>query len=342
MFITYICIYMCAKKFFIIKNKKILYNIIFYTGLFIGVLGILQRYVDCVKLAPIFNKGICSTFGHSNFFGSYISIILPIGLSYYILKGNTKFFILSFILFFNMIASGTRSAWVALCIVVFFIILFLIKQRNKEYYKRFLIALIAFLLVFIYVYNGVRITHIFNRNTNVTNTSLQTTKKKVEKVKSEIKIAQTQGINKKMGSSRIWIWIMTIDLIKQKPIIGCGTDNLKNGLLEYTSDEFMSFYHERNEIIDKAHNEYLQIAATTGIPSLIIYLIFVTSILAPKMKNILSNEISFVFSIIIISYLVQAFFNISTIGVAPLFWMILGFSDNKKLLEVLDSKINEN
>ena len=36
---------------------------------------------------------------------------------------------------------------------------------------------------------------------------------------------------------------------------------------------------------------------------------------------------------IIGSYLVQAFFNISTIGIAPIFWFCLGIIDNKNIIE---------
>lgn len=36
---------------------------------------------------------------------------------------------------------------------------------------------------------------------------------------------------------------------------------------------------------------------------------------------------------IIGSYLVQAFFNISTIGIAPMFWFALGIMDNKKIIK---------
>mgnify|MGYP000451980797 FL=1 len=41
----------------------------------------------------------------------------------------------------------------------------------------------------------------------------------------------------------------------------------------------------------------------------------------------------FIILSIIGSYLVQAFFNISTIGIAPIFWFCLGIIDNKNIIE---------
>ena len=88
------------------------------------------------------------------------------------------------------------------------------------------------------------------------------------------------------------------------------------------------------QLADKAHNEYLQIAATIGIPALIIYLAFVCQIVF-KDKNIFKNNATFILLVPIISYLVQAFFNISTIGVAPIFWLLLGLIQNQKFKEDL-------
>ena len=135
------------------------------------------------------------------------------------------------------------------------------------------------------------------------------------------------------------IWKMTIKLIGKHPLFGCGTDNLRNGLAKDCQEDFLAFVKRTKTIPDKAHNEYLQIAATIGIPALIIYLMFVGMILFPKIKDMFKDKTMLIISITIISYLVQAFFNISTIGVAPLFWMALGLSDNENFVNQIKEKI---
>ena len=328
MFGVYTCIYLCSKKYFKYQQINKFLNIMFYISVVIGILGILQRHIKYVDLYPIFNKGICSTFGNSNFFGSYISIILPISLSIFILYGNKKSFILSILMFFNMISSGTRSAWVAFAVVSLIGIIYLIKQKNKNYFKRVGVILFVFVVIFIYLFNGWNI--IPKKSTNYTEI-------KVNQIVKEVKQLKDTGISKKMGSSRIEIWTITLELIKKKPLLGCGTDNIKEGLLKNCTEEAYQFIKRSNVIIDKVHNEYLQIAATIGIPALIIYLIFIILVLIPKIKLAKNNKIYFIISLTIISYLAQAFFNISTIGIAPLFWMLLGLSDNKELLEKLNN-----
>lgn len=329
MFGIYICIYIGSKKYFKYEDITKFLNIMFYTSIIIGILGILQRHIKCTELYPIFEKGICSTFGNSNFFGSYISIILPIALSIFIIYGSKRSFILSILMFFNMISSGTRSAWVAFVIIGFVGLMYLIKQKNKVYFKRFLIVLFVFILIFIYLFNGLNI--ISKRKTN-------TTEIKINQIKKDVQTFQKSGLSKEMGSSRIEIWNLTSELILKKPIYGCGTDNLKLGLVHECTANTIKYFNRTNGVPDKAHNEYLHIAATIGIPALIIYLIFILLILLSSIKLAKNKKTYFIISLSIFSYLIQAFFNISTIGVAPIFWMLLGLSDNKELFEKINNE----
>lgn len=321
---TYVLIYLCAKKYFKYENLNIFLNIMFYVLLVIGILGILQMYLNIPALYPIFNQGICSTFGNSNFFGSFISLILPICIAVFIIKGNKRSFLLSNIFFWNMISSGTRSTWVGFIAVLVFFIIFLIIKRNFKYFKRATILLVFFVLIYIYLFSS----------------SKAVTESQVNALAEDIQTAATSGINPSMGSCRIEIWNATLKLIVKKPILGCGVDDLANGLFINCSEEAFAFSERTGVYIDKAHNEYLQIAATSGIPSLIIYLTFGGIILFPKMGKMFKDKSYFIICLSIICYITQALFNISTIGIAPLFWMILGLSDNNCIKESLDKLLN--
>lgn len=229
-------------------------------------------------------------------------------------------------MFFNMISSGTRSLWVAFLSIVLIYILYLVNQKNKDYIKRTLLIFFIFIIIFIYLFSGLST---FNRDN-----SINYTETKVDKIINDIKTLQYSGISNKMGSNRIEIWNMTLKLIAKKSIFGCGTDNLKIGLIENCQEDVLKYNIRTKKIPDKAHNEYLHIAATIGIPALIVYLIFLLLIIKPKIKLIFKNNMNFIILLVILSYMIQAFFNISTIGIAPLFWMILGLSDNKNILKI--------
>jgi putative inorganic carbon (HCO3(-)) transporter len=81
--------------------------------------------------------------------------------------------------------------------------------------------------------------------------------------------------------------------------------------------------------IDKAHNEYLHMAAVTGIPSLLIYLFLIVLIFWRNIPLMLKDKSKIIVGLAVIGYLIQAFSNISVIAVAPIFWIILGFFSSK-------------
>lgn len=360
MFFSYAMLYFTCKKFYNYENKKELLNILFYTFMAIGIIGIIQRYVtkgtinlfgtvyNVKRWYPIFNKQVNGTFGNSNFFGSFITIVLPISSYLFLTKGSKKAFILSLVMFFNLISCTARSAWVAFIIGSIFFLIFLIKQKNKTYFKRTMVLLVCFIIIGTYLFGGfntikTKIENVKKQKIVQTEAAEATNTKPAQKVvptESQRKIAQIEREVKeatnsksviKMGSGRIPIWKMTLKLITKKPIFGCGPDNLNDGLHKYCEEEVVDYFENHKVEVDKAHNEYLQIGATLGIPALIVYLSFLSLILFPKMKIMFEDKTMFIFVVAIICYLVQGFFNISTIGIAPLFWIILGLSDNKKM-----------
>ena len=240
-------------------------------------------------------------------------------------------------MFFNLIYCTARSAWVAFIITFFIFLFYLIKQKNKTYFKRIGVLLICFIIIFIYLLNGFSfITKIIQVDSNKTNnTAITKTQRKINRIGKEIKQAKETGNLDKMGSGRIKIWKITLKLISKVPFFGSGPDNLYNGLKIHCEEEINNLYKDSGKQLDKAHNEYLNIAATTGIPSLIVYLTFLFMIMYPKLKTIFKDKTILILSLAIISYLIQAFFNISTIGVAPLFWMLLGLIDNNEMINLI-------
>lgn len=338
MFAIYICIYLSTKKFFKYEKLSIILNIMFAVSMIIGCLGIVQKYVkypQCIELYPIFNKWVCATFGNSNFFGSYISIVLPITATAFIFTGTKRGLILSLVMFFNLISSGTRSAWVAFGVVGLLGLIYLIKQKKIKYFARAIVLIVLFSVIFIYLLNG--FDFLFDKFKTVEGETSQGsnvtsyTERRINQIKNELKEIKNSGLSKSMGSGRIEIWQMTLKLISKKPLLGCGPDNLWDGLVRNCTEETYEYARRTHTAVDKAHNEYLHIAATLGIPALICYIIFIGIILFPKIKLLKNSKLNFIIFLSLISYLVQAFFNISTIGVAPLFWMLLGIIDNKEV-----------
>ena len=157
-------------------------------------------------------------------------------------------------------------------------------------------------------------------------------------ISSELNSALTTGeIDKTFGSGRIEIWRMVLKVIAMKPMLGSGPDTLADSLIHNVTTDAVNYIERTNTYADKAHNEYLQIAATIGIPALVVYLAFIAQILS-KQKNMFKDEPTFILMIPIIAYLTQAFFNISTIGVAPIFWLLLGVVQNQVFKNNMSAK----
>lgn len=133
-----------------------------------------------------------------------------------------------------------------------------------------------------------------------------------------------------IGSGRGYIWDKTVPILKTHPILGTGPDTYA---LYFPNTDYLNLYHTgfSNEIITKPHSLYLQIAAQTGIPSLIAFLIFyamyaISSIKLYMRHNFKKYEVRIGIAILAgtFGYLVTSIANDSTIAVAPLFWTLIG------------------
>jgi len=87
-FVIYGTIYLSSKYFFCDKKNKIINYLFYIVSFIVGILGILQNYIKLPQMYPILNRGVCGTFGNINFMGSFLSIVVPIAIVKYILKGR--------------------------------------------------------------------------------------------------------------------------------------------------------------------------------------------------------------------------------------------------------------
>lgn len=198
---TYIVIYMCAKKFLNYK-KKTLIRIMEVLYMIIGVIGIIQNYVvyPDSSLIPILNKGVCGTFGNTNFMGNFASIGLPLFIITYILDNDKLSLSATAVTFFCLLACNARSGWVAFIAFGIVLIIYLAKNFKKEYIKRIIILIFAFITIFAMLYT--------QKNSPL--------RRKINTAKYDISIMKESGIsNGNLGSGRIQIWKIVIDIIRK-------------------------------------------------------------------------------------------------------------------------------
>lgn len=118
-------------------------------------------------------------------------------------------------------------------------------------------------------------------------------------------------------------WTRSIEFIKQHPLTGIGPDNMALSQMSET------LYIDS---IDRSYNEYLYIACTRGVPSLLIYLSLLALIfkkLSGNIKLFFENNENWVIPAVltvITAYSIQGFFSVSAITVAPFFWLLCGLA----------------
>ncbi|MDF2546496.1 MAG: hypothetical protein K0R93_1394 [Anaerosolibacter sp.] len=247
-----------------------------------------------------------STMGNPNFLGAYLTLILPISAFAYVYSKKAIYLIASGVLYLSLLCTMTRGSWVGAFFS--FIIFIWFSYRHKYSFKHLAIILSLFLVITILV-NIHSDGRVFGRFLTIT--------KDMETV-----ISQSSGYER-AGANRIFIWERVIELIKLRPILGYGLETLGVVFTDTYREDIMTAY-KRLIIFDKAHNEYLHIAVSTGIPSLLLYLAFVSSIVYKAFKSEKNNPLIIPLLCSIIGYLVQAFFNISVVSVAYIYWMFLG------------------
>ncbi|MDP2814831.1 MAG: O-antigen ligase family protein [Erysipelotrichaceae bacterium] len=318
--LIYFAIFLIARQQGTISKKNIYYMLI--AGCFVVMYGILQSYgLEFFPRDYIREKWIMpfSTIGNPNFLGTYIVLLLPFAVHLFVIEKKKIGLFIYALLFYGLLTTMTRGTWIGafISVLLYLGILFKYRQRFKFAIKDVMIfGLVTFLclLVFDISTSG----SFFLRLLSIT---------------LEFGRVIKGGENLELaGSYRMFIWLKTIELIKMRPFVGFGLENLQLAFEQYYAVDIIKVIGGPL-IIDRAHNEYLHIAVSSGIPALILYLSFITLVIRKGVARLLDLPYAIPLLVAIFGYLVQAFFNISVVSVAYIFWAFLGFLASSKPIE---------
>ncbi|WP_436513134.1 O-antigen ligase family protein [Clostridium thermobutyricum] len=310
-------IFIAASKDF--KLSKLGINLFLFSGLIVAIYYIIQNlgYEPLNFLLKNAEK-MNSTIGNRNFLSSYLLIFLALSMCGFIFYKNKKCFIYSLVYFLALIYSKTRGGWVSLGIFSLLGLYFIIKDRNRL--KRAIIIVISFTLIFFVV-------NLFNSGEFM---------ERLETVKEDaINIKDSSA-----GSGRVGIYKGAINMIKERPFLGTGVSCFWEGFQLDAPKDVLDSWKSQNIMVDKAHNEILNYAATSGVPAAILYIILIFLVFYRLWKNKEDDRVRTIL-IILFGYVVQANLNISVVPVAPLFWIILGIGSNIEIIKNLKMEDKE-
>lgn len=290
----------------------------------VSIYGILQATLPAgtnLYIVPdITGEYAKGTMKNQNMFSSYICIFLPM-LSYYFIDSKKKLSIIPTSLMFAALVVAKTLGGYLTCFGMLLVIFIYTLITSKEKAKTFLKCIIL-VLVFAAIFIGLNIlkSGTYVKEAKSTNVELE---KLVDKDES-------------FGTGRMEIWKKGLKIIKNYPMFGVGLDNMdaeiSNNFEEYIDNKKTDILNKYR--VDKAHMEYMQVALSTGIPSLIVYLIFQVLIVFLLLKVVLNNKekeenvVNTMVLIAILSYIIQALANFSVVQVAPCIWAILGIGAN--------------
>lgn len=298
-FVTYNLLFITWKRLGQDKDKKRIINIIIILALVNSIYALFQTYTDLPFIVRYKEKkysfGFCT---YNNFFGTLIATALSIVTSKFFMDKKFSIIQLLLILLFllGLLNCQSTGPILAYFIFVIFIVIFLLKKRLISLKKLLItVGLIIFVVISYITYKNIYnngICELCNIKHNTINNG---------------------------GSKRIEIWKNTLQIVKDHPIIGIGYDNL---IYAYPNFKNITTYTPVIEVIDNAHNVYLNTLVSSGILGFIpvMFLYILTFITGLKQKN---KETIMLFSAFV-TYSMQAFTNINVIQVAPIYFVIIG------------------
>jgi len=126
------------------------------------------------------------------------------------------------------------------------------------------------------------------------------------------------------GSGRGFIWRNAMEVIPYNPIFGTGPDTFYYALGGFGSERQNLARELHNEVYDKAHNVFLQIAVCMGVPALLAYIAFLGGVFIPAVKHAFKRPVLLAFGAAALSYVIQGFFMVEVPITTPLVWIAFG------------------
>ena len=309
-----------------IRYFKIYAYLIWSSAAVLSVYGLIQYFgFDFIKRDPLRENWYraFATFGNPNFAASFAVLVLPTFILLYLVLKKRSYksaaFIGSSLVYAFLLATATRGAWLAFFLTATAAVILLfdfLREKKKEIIKLFIIFILItiFLNSFHGGLTGLRFISIFHDLQDLSSAD------EVER--------------NRVGANRIFIYTNSLPLLLENPILGAGPDNFAE---VFPQQKYREFAGSKNQIVDKAHSEYLQLGVTAGIPALIIYsalILYILYQLRPKdvqkieltQKEGLLEFIKLTLFFSILAYVLQAVLNISVVTVAPVFWTFLGLA----------------
>ncbi|MDD3306109.1 MAG: O-antigen ligase family protein [Acetobacterium sp.] len=277
---AYAGIFMATTAIHSEQLKKRLVEMFVLVSLFLGIIVILQSLGLPIR-SVVYQFNVNDTvafvpwtaiFHQINHYGYYLTLGILATAGLFVAetgKFRGVFWILVFSLLTGvLIKNNSFGAYLGVCAGL--VLLLGVSIRRKEGFRKALILITLFIVISI-VANALmgtvrtNFTVLTGDLKNIVQTitaPVQSAEPAMNQVEDEAAKAKekVQIQANKAGTGRWKIWSESVAIIKNYPLLGKGPDNLGE------------LFRQKHLYGDRPHNEYLQVAATMGIPAMLLYL----------------------------------------------------------------------
>ncbi len=248
-----------------------------------------------------------STLGNPVTFGGYLAFMAPlVGSLALAATGRSRLFWLAAtgLGYVTILVTFTRAAWLAVLLGSGILMI----AVGPSTFRRFIAARVVFMVV--------------------AAIGLALTLAAVTPAQLASRASSALAVESGSTGQRVYIWRRTIEVIRSRPLLGWGLETLGE-VFPYEREGLVKYFGFRPVIIDKAHNDLLQMAVSIGIPGAAMYLWFWAAVVGGGTRTLrrasgTSRILAAGWLAAVVAYLVQAQFSYSTVAVAPVVWLLAG------------------
>lgn len=310
----YILLYIIISTVLEDKDGEDMITAILLGSVAVILYGFVQRQgMDILEWAASPRHRIWSTLGNPNFLGAYLVMVIPLALSRFLNKNQKEevrvvLFLLIAALFAVLSFTLSRASWLAIIIGSFIWAVGLgrkMLKRKLGWMSALAVVVVFFGVLFVLPYRGP--------------TGEQAV---VERA------ASTLDVNEASNRVRVAGWEVALRIAKRRPLLGTGLDTFKEAFLQEMGQDFEPIAG-KNIIPFYAHNEFLQVASTTGLIGLAVYIwlwvVFIGEAWRASRQS--KGEEKLFWSGLLgsgVALLIYNQFHFSILSTSLLFWLYLG------------------
>jgi len=336
--ISYIFLYYALASNFTAPMIKRLLLISLISGAVVAFYGVLEHFgIDKDKWVQDVQNRVFSTLGQPNWLAAYLSILIPISIAFSVQNSKFKIFnfklqlltfnfaLLTILFYLTLLYTKSRSGFVGLWVGLIFFLGYLWLTKNKQFLnlKSYIIILLLFGSITFIVGSPFEQLRPFTLDSIRSRLEQQSTINDQQSTKPQGTVLETGGTES--GEIRKIVWQGAIDIARHYPLFGSGVETFAYSYYQYRPVAH-NLTSEWDFLYNKAHNEYLNYAATTGIFGLGSYFIMIITFIIFILKKRGAN--SLLVTGLLASYLsilVSNFFGFSVVVTNLFFFLIPAF-----------------